>query len=136
MHDNMRLIVVVMGGASSRIRFQEAANLLSMGFDTYQKVVALKKDQPFNQILPIKKGNRRSIRPIVAEDAVVVIKRGEEKGISLQPNLPAFIVAPINKGQEVGKVSVQLANRTLATFPLVAPEDVPKHWFWRLFDFK
>ena len=136
LRDDMRLIAVVMGGASSRIRFQEAANLLSTGFDTYQKFVVLKKDQPFGQALPVKKGNRRSIRPIMAEDAVVVIKKGAEKGISLQPNLPALIEAPINKGQEVGKVSVQLANCTLATFPLVAPEDVPKHWFWRLFDFK
>ena len=133
---DMRLIAVVLGGVSSHVRFQEAARLLSMGFDTYHKQIVLRKEQPFNQTLSVKKGQSQSMKPIAAEDAVVIIKKGEAQHLSLQPELPEFVEAPVNKGQELGKVSIMLSNHTLVTVPLVAPEDIPRaNLLWRLFHY-
>jgi D-alanyl-D-alanine carboxypeptidase (penicillin-binding protein 5/6) len=132
--DNMRLIAVVLGSSTNKARFQEAARLLSTGFNTYKKLTVLKKDQPFDKDIPVKDAKVKVVRPVVAQDAIVLIKRSEEKSLTSQPTLPEFVKAPINKGQELGKVLIKLPNRTLATVSLVSPQEVPKaSWLWRLF---
>jgi hypothetical protein len=51
---------------------------------------------------------------------------GKESLVSVAPQLPSFIVAPIQKGQVVGKVLVQNEGKVVQEVNLLASSDVEK----------
>ena len=69
---------------------------------------------------------------IAAEDGRVVVTKGEENSVSVNPELPSFIAAPLLKGQRVGKVLIQSGGKALREVDLLSSSDVPKGFpfFW------
>lgn len=127
---DQRLISVVMGSTSEAQRATDSQALLNWGFrffETHQlyaagETVATQK---------IWKGQANEINLGVAEPLLVSMQRG--KYASLQPSMdvPRTLVAPLEQGQEVGKVRVMLEGRVLAEAPLVALEAVPEAGFFK-----
>jgi len=55
-----------------------------------------------------------------------VVTKGEEKSVSVNPELPSFIAAPLLKGQRVGKVLIQGGGKVVREVDLLSSSDVPK----------
>jgi D-alanyl-D-alanine carboxypeptidase len=56
----------------------------------------------------------------------VTVAKGNEKSVTLTPEMPEILIAPIQKGQVVGKVVIGSAGERLKEVDLVAAAEVPK----------
>jgi len=123
--DGQRMIAVVMGCDKMRKRGPEAQKLLDYGFKNFSTVEAVKKGAPFGP-LKVKRGKLNQVALVAAEAGWVTVGKGKENSVSAVPQLPAFIVAPVRKGQAVAKVSVQNEGKVAKEVNLLASLDVEK----------
>jgi D-alanyl-D-alanine carboxypeptidase (penicillin-binding protein 5/6) len=131
--DGLRMIAVVMGAPSSHVRFEEARRLLSMGFNSYRKVVVVRKDTPVGPEIQVSGGRVRKFRAVAPEDLAVVVKKGAEKQLVTDVQVPANLAAPAHRGQVIGEVRVKQQDQILSKTLAVVPEEIPQvGLIWRL----
>jgi len=123
--DGQRMIAVVMGCNIQSKRGPEAQKLLEYGFKNFSTVEAVKKGATFGP-LKVKRGKLNQITLIAAEEGRATVAKGKENLVSVTPQLPPSIVAPIQKGQVVGKVLVQNEGKVVKEVNLLASSDVAK----------
>jgi D-alanyl-D-alanine carboxypeptidase (penicillin-binding protein 5/6) len=132
--NNMEVIAVVMGaktGGGSNGSFANAARLMNQAFVNHRIVVPAKRGSVVGQAT-VEKGAAASVPVTPAQDASALVKRGEEKGVTV-----AFqggpVTAPVKKGQNVGTIVVQQGGKTLAKIPALATQDVAAQPWWKAF---
>jgi serine-type D-Ala-D-Ala carboxypeptidase (penicillin-binding protein 5/6) len=130
----LRMIAVVMGAPSSTVRFDEARRLLALGFNNYKKVVVVRKDAPVGPEIQVSGSTVRRVRAVAQEDVAVVIKKGMEKQLVTDIQVPKDLSAPAHRGQVIGEVRIKQQDQILANAVVVVPEEIPKvNLIWRLF---
>jgi D-alanyl-D-alanine carboxypeptidase (penicillin-binding protein 5/6) len=128
----LRLIAVVMGAPTSNVRFDEAKRLLAMGFNGFRKVILARKDTPLGPEIAVSGSTIRRIRAVAQDDLAVVVKKGVEKQLVLDVQVPATFSAPAHRGQAIGEIWVKQDDQILAKTTAIIPEEIPKVGFiWR-----
>lgn len=132
----MRLISVVLGAPSDRIRFDESKKLLTWGFRFYETVTPVKARQPF-VTQKVWFGDENEIALGMDKNASITIPRGQMKNLKASYNLSQKVLeAPLSKGQVVGTIDFQLDGKTIDQKPLVVLADVQEAGFFgRIWDF-
>jgi len=123
--DGLRLIGVVMANPEPRGHFQDSMKLFNYGFARY----TYKNITPQGSVcgvVKVGKGVKDKIEVIAEEDVGSVVKKGEEKKITSQIDLPEYINAPIKKGQKLGEYLVYNDGNLYKKVNLVANEDLPR----------
>ncbi|TLS35021.1 serine hydrolase [Pseudalkalibacillus caeni] len=117
---DMRLISVVMNTNSYEARFAETEKLLNYGFNNFEKQTLVKagyqkKDQAD---LPVVKGKEKSVAVSSNKELSTVIKKGEKelykpkvKIDKSKLNEDGALVAPVKKGEAVGKVTLDYKGK-------------------------
>jgi D-alanyl-D-alanine carboxypeptidase (penicillin-binding protein 5/6) len=123
--DGQRMIAVVMGCDKVRKRAPEAQKLLEYGFKNFSTVEAVKKGATFGP-LKVKRGKLNQVLLTAAGDGRVTVAKGKENLVSAVPQLPQFIVAPIQKGQVVAKILIQNEGKAVKEVNLIASLSVEK----------
>jgi len=123
--EGQRMIAVVMGCDKVKKRAPEAQKLLEYGFKNFSTVEAVKKGSTFGPV-KVKRGKLDQVALVAAEDARVTIGKGKEKSVSAVPELPPYVVAPVKKGQVLGKVLVQNEGKTVREVSVLASSDIEK----------
>src|SRR5690606_12325832 len=127
---DQRLISVVMGSTSEAQRANDSLALLNWGFRFFETHVLYDADQPV-ATQRVWKGKANELRLGVAEPLLVSMPRGRYAHLKPSMDVPKALVAPIAKGQELGRVRVVLDGKVIAESPLVALEDVEKAGFFK-----
>jgi D-alanyl-D-alanine carboxypeptidase (penicillin-binding protein 5/6) len=122
----LRLIAVVMGGQSSRLRFRAAADLLEWGFAYFTCLRLIKGGEPLGAEVRVEQGTVSTLQPVAATDAVLLVRKGEADKLQIFLQLPSVIVAPVARHQVLGEVVVRDTERILATIPALSPWDIPR----------
>lgn len=123
--DGQRMIAVVMGCDKMRKRGPEAQKLLEYGFKNFSTVEAVKKGATFGPV-KVRRGKLNQVVLVAAEGGWVTVGKGKENSVSAVPQLPPSVVAPVQKGQVVAKVSVQNEGKVAKEVNLLASSDVEK----------
>lgn len=89
-----------MKAPSTKIRFQEAEKLLDYGFNNFTFKELAKKDDVVGNIL-VNKGINSSIEAVVENDIGTLIKKGGDKEITQELNIPDTINAPVSKRSKI-----------------------------------
>lgn len=136
--DNLRLLSVVLGAPTQKIRASETRRLLTQGFRVYKKMSFFTGEKPIGKPVDVDHGKKKTVAVKPAKSISLLVKRihsGKIKTrVSLQQN---SITAPVKKGQEVGKAEVVVRDQVLASVPLIATEEVArKTWLDRLMFWK
>ena len=122
------LIAVVLGAPSDSVRAQEALRLLSYGFTEYETVRLFRAAQIVARP-EVLKGDRSEL-PIGPERDVFVtvpaaeLQRLGERELRSSIERPDPLVAPLTKGETVGRLKVSLSGQVVADAPVVALENV------------
>jgi len=122
------LIAVVLGAPSDSVRAQEALRLLSYGFTEYETVRLFRAAQIVARP-EVLKGDRSEL-PIGPERDVFVtvpaaeLQRLGERELRSAIERPDPLVAPLTKGETVGRLKVSLSGQVVADAPVVALENV------------
>jgi D-alanyl-D-alanine carboxypeptidase (penicillin-binding protein 5/6) len=119
------MIAVVMGCDKMKKRGPEAQKLLEYGFKNFSTIEAVKKGATFGPI-KVKRGKLNQVGLTAAEDAKVTVAKGKENLVSVVPQLPQFIVAPIHKDQVLAKVLIQNEGKMAKEVNLLASSAVEK----------
>ncbi|WP_425481361.1 D-alanyl-D-alanine carboxypeptidase family protein [Luteimonas terrae] len=127
---DQRLISVVMGSTSESQRATDSLALLNWGFRFFEthavydagKAVSTQK---------VWKGKANEVNLGVAEPMLVSMPRGKYAQLKPSMDIPQVIEAPIEKGQQIGTVRVELDGKVIAERPLVALEAVEEAGFFK-----
>lgn len=129
-----RMIAIVMGATSEKARADDAQALLNYGFRFYEshKVYAAGKALAQPRLW---KGEQDALPIGLAEDLLVTVKRGDYDKLKASIDLPATLIAPFKKGQQIGTLRLTMDGKPLLTRPMVALADAPQGGFFsRLWD--
>ncbi len=123
--DGQRMIAVVMGCDKVKKRAPEAQKLLEYGFKNFATVEVVKKGASFGPV-KVRRGKEKEVLLAADGDARVTVSKGKENSVSVMPQLPAFVVAPIQKGQVVAKAAVQQDGKMVKEVNLLASMSIEK----------
>lgn len=129
-----RLIAVVMGTSGKGDRYRTVVDLFNLGFNQFERVVALRKGFSVGDPVPIARGKARSITLVASDNAVVYVKKGQQELIKHDINLTVHtIIAPVSQGTSFGEAIISIGDQPVTRVDLVVEEDIKKgHIFDRL----
>ncbi len=133
-----RMVAVVLGAPSSRSRFQDAASLLTYGFQNYHTIRLARRGQIAARV-SVRRGAKRQVLAVYNQDRYLTVERNE--------TTPAFIIrvessvnAPVKPGQELGHMALTRENGQIIRIPIVAQSGVNRatwikaawHYLWKI----
>ncbi|MDO6444268.1 serine hydrolase [Colwellia sp. 1_MG-2023] len=132
---DMRLVSVVMGTESDRARKVESKKLLNYGFRFFETYTPYKAGEKFVSDR-VWMGDVKEVDLGILEDTPITIPRGQRKNIKANFELNQQLIAPLSKGQVVGKVFLQLDGEDIGQYPLVTLQEINEGgMFDRLMDY-
>lgn len=123
--NNIRLIAVVMKATTNDIRAKEVSRLLNFGFGRLEAIRVVSQGEELVK-LPVIRGTEDTITAAAAADYYLPTKRGVQPEISKKTNLGSKLKAPIQKGQKLGTMTVQLNGKLVQEIELLATMDIGK----------
>ena len=132
----MRLISVVLGTKTDRIRFGESEKLLTWGFRFFETVTPIKPDATF-VTQRVWFGDTSEAKLGAGEAGSITIPKGQLKNLKASYSLTQpQLTAPLKKGQVVGTIDFKLNDKTIEQRPLIVMEAVEEGGFFnRMLDF-
>ena len=118
--EGMELIAVVLGAESTDLRFQDAKALLDYGFAGWKTVTP---ETPFLQPAAVEGGMAQTVEVAAGEMPSLLLQAGEEAQVETVVQLEP-VKAPVEQGQELGRILCQVAGETVAQVPVTAKERV------------
>ena len=115
---------MVLGAASDAARASEAQKLLNYGFQFYDTVQLYQNGVQVSE-LKVWKGATNTVAAGFVADQYVTLPKGRAAQLKLTLEAVEPLVAPVTRGQRVGKVMVSLDSKPVGEYPLVALADVP-----------
>ena len=120
-----RLLSIVLGAVSEQARANESQKLLNWGYTAFDAIKLFDGAQAV--VSPkVWKGTEPVVKLGRSSPIVVAVPAGTGGKITTQVARPDPLVAPLNKGQEVGALKVMLGEQPLLEVPLTALEAVPE----------
>ena len=126
----MRLVSVVMGSPSAKIRTRATAALLGFGFRAYDTRRVYAADDVVAK-LRVWKGESRELRLGLGEDLFLTVPRGDHDRLATVVETQETNIAPVAQGAVRGSVRIQLDDEVLAERPLVALHAVEQGSLWQ-----
>jgi D-alanyl-D-alanine carboxypeptidase (penicillin-binding protein 5/6) len=120
-----RLISVVMGSTGEKQRADDSQALLNWGFRFFETHVLY---PAATQVAEQKlwKGSKDAVALGLTAPLRITLQRGRYNDLKPSMDVPKQLLAPVKKGQALGKLRVMLDDKVLAERPLVALDDVPE----------
>lgn len=121
--NNHRLISVLFGATTDRLRAAESQRLLNYGYRNFDAVRLYTKDQPV-ATLKVWKGTQDQLTVGFRHDVYLALPKGtlDQLKAHLETRQPIF--APVSGGQQRGVLKLTLNGEPYAEFPVVALEGV------------
>lgn len=127
--DNMRLLAVVLGEPNDSSRADDSEKLLNYGFRFFETHQLYKSGQAITE-LPLYKGTVDKISVGLTDEQFITIPTGQYQRLNITTKVPAYLQAPINKGDKVGDLVVQFDNNIISTRPLYALQSIETGGFY------
>ena len=131
--DGMRLLAIVLGEETGKVRNQETSELLDYGFNLY-KATTIKKKGEILGTIKIDKANVLDIEIVASEDVTVLKKQGENKEEYKSDVKLNDLKLPLKKGEAIGTLIVRdsLGNK-IDEVTVTVNQDIIKDNFFKIF---
>ena len=126
--DDMQLISVILGGNTSKERFNESKELINFGFANYENQNVFKAGEIVGEVELIN-CTEKKLSAKVNENFSVCVKNDGSDVIEKKIILPENINAPISKNQEIGKVIISLNGKDIGEVKLYSDKEYKKAGF-------
>jgi D-alanyl-D-alanine carboxypeptidase (penicillin-binding protein 5/6) len=118
-----RLVAIVLGAHSDAARSNETQKLLNWGYTAFEGLKLFDANQAVLEP-PVWKGTEDKVKLGQVRPIVLAVPTGSSTKIKTQVARPDPLVAPIQKGQQVGTLKVLVGDQVLREVPLVALQSV------------
>lgn len=129
--DGVSLIGVILGADSGTARFKDAATLLDYGFANFETADLSLTDDLYP--VKVEDGMEPEVDVICDETAALTLPKGEKDKVKRSVTIEESVPAPVKAGDKVGTISFTLNGEELASFDILAAEDVEKKSFTSIF---
>ena len=83
--------------------------------------------------IPVTLGTADSVQPVLTQESQILLPKAEAGKVSTTLSLPDTLQAPVEKGQELGSLTVLVDGKENQKLPLVAQEEVPRLTLWAVY---
>ena len=128
--EGMELIAVVMGCESSQKRTADCKALLDYGFATYSVV---RPGLKAGRTVAVHLGKQNTVPVELTERREILVDKAKRTSLTARVELAQLVPAPVEKGQQVGTISVYAGEKLLIQLPLAAAQAVAKLSFGDVF---
>jgi serine-type D-Ala-D-Ala carboxypeptidase (penicillin-binding protein 5/6) len=118
-----RVVVVLNGMPTMRVRGEEAARMLDWAFSEFEDVKLFTAGDVVDQA-KVWLGSEPTVPLVSSQDVTVTLPRNWRHSAKLQVNYQAPLTAPVAKGQAVGQLTASGQGVPDIAIPLVAGADV------------
>ena len=129
MRHDMRLISVILGASSTRVRNRETRRLLTWGFNNFSRVPIVETGELMGKVV-LNWGIEPEVRVLAQDTVVAVLTSEQKKQIVRHLELPEELPAPVAAGDELGKLKVSLGDSLLAVVPIHAEKSIGRMGLW------
>ncbi|MBD3163355.1 MAG: D-alanyl-D-alanine carboxypeptidase [Candidatus Eisenbacteria bacterium] len=123
--NGLRLISVILGADSNRLRFDETARLLGAGFAQLRMETVVAEGDSLPGTVPVIDGRTRTVEAVAAERIAVVLQERDEAPAAVLVPRPA-LRAPIARGDTVGTIEVRMPDGKVRRAAALSAADVPE----------
>ncbi len=123
--DGLNLIAVVLGDENTSDRFNDAATLLNYGFANFSSVTPKAPTENVSSV-EVLKGMKSEADVKCDISGKFLMKKGTEENITSEIKLKEDVEAPVEKGQELGRIIYKTDDGVLGEFPIVSVEEIVK----------
>ncbi len=123
---DLRLIAIILSSGHPRRRFSEAKRLLAWGFANFRWYDGQKSEKKTSYTVKVKRGQKTIIHLRSKSKFRRLFRRGQEKNISVRKEIPASVAAPVQAGQQVGRLVYELHGKKVGEVLLAAGESVDR----------
>ena len=139
LRNNTRLVVTLLGEPTGKARVQDAAALMSWGFQNFRTTSIAKAHEVLGRVRVVR-GSQPYVDAVINQ-AVAVTRPVSGAPVALVKNLTREVVAPVAQGQILGHLTVKNHNVVLRQIPIRAKEHIAKitvgqltwRYLWKLF---
>lgn len=134
-----RLVAVVLGAPTSKARFQDAATLLTWGFQHYRTVEVVPAAAIPHSVL-VSQGKPSRVSLVIRGSRYLTLPIAEQNQMRYRVELPERVKAPVRQGQVLGYVALNQGTTEVGRLRLVAARNVRKlglgeltwEYFWKV----
>jgi len=132
--EGRRLIAVVNGLNSEMARTDEAEKLLNYGFRYFENRTLYKKGDIIEKA-EVWSGTQDKVSLVTTQDITLMIPKLKSNDIKITLEYDSPIAAPINKGDQLATLNINIPDSESKSFTLVAGADVDRaNWLIRAID--
>ena len=128
--DGMRVISVVLGTASAKVRVDGSQALINYGFRFFETRLLYRAGETITQAR-IWKASNEFTELGLPEDLYITIPRGSYDEVESVLNIPAILEGPVALGQPLAELQVNLDGKNLVNTSLRALGDNPEGSLWQ-----
>lgn len=126
---DQRVVMVLNGMSSIKERKNEGIRLMDLTFRSFKKETLIKQGDILGYS-SVWMGQRGVVPLTVGADISKVMDKETAESVTQTMDWPSYISAPITKGQELGRLTLNISGKDYH-YPLVAAEDVIDLSFYR-----
>ena len=137
--DHTRLIAVILGAPSSKLRFQDASGLLTWGFQNY-RTLFIDKPSGLPQVVPVYRGVAPEVRVAMSRPLALTIPTEETERVTWRVEMARHLVAPVKYHQTVGQVVINVPHQRPVRISVWATQAIRRqrlgevvwNYFWHI----
>jgi len=127
---DLRLIVVVMGSPTARIRDEIAEEKVKKYLPLYEVVPIIKKGELIDREIVLTEATQRKMKGVANDGFSYPMLIKKKTAIKREINLPEKISGEIKQGQKLGELVVKIEEEVIGKVDIVSPTAIPKAGFF------
>ncbi len=129
-----RSLLAVVLGDTEMGRYADTIALFEYGFESGVSFKVLDMATEEAKVVKVKKGSLPRVSVALKEDVYITLpKEASREIVRVKIDLPKYVQAPVEEGQEVGKIYIYEADTIIREVPLYALYQVGVGGFWSIF---
>lgn len=124
--NGVRLIVVVLGSPTAKIRDDIAVEKFKKAFSQYKMLVIVKQGEVIDKDIILDDGKYRKIKGVAGANLQYPVPNDKKGTVQKEIVIPGSIKGEVREGQKLGELVVKFDNETIGKVDIVSPVYVPK----------
>lgn len=124
-YNDRRVILVINGLEDEQARAQESARLLEWGLRRFENRKIFNEGDEIERV-EVALGKEKTVAATSDRDLLVTLPKALNNGFKVTAKFKEPLLAPVNKGDQVGTLIIEVPNQNIIEHPLYAAENVKK----------